>query len=103
MTQIKYATIGRSRGSNNITVLRGKKTGQIGFREPDDGSDRGEFGDPIYSEEVVALPEPMSPSEFDAYLKSLSYDDVIPQAAIRVAEEHGIDTGDWEWPEGGRR
>ena len=102
MTQIKYATTGHSRGSNNITVVRGKKTERIGFREPDDGSDRDVFGDPIYSEEVVALPEPMSPGEFDAYLKTLSYDDDIPQAALRVAEEHGIDTDDWEWPEGER-
>lgn len=96
MTRIKYATVARSRGTNSLMVLRGKKTGQCGFLPPDDDDDKSIFGDPLYSERVVELPETMTPSEYDDYMEGLSEDDLdtpLAQAVEEVADEYDIDAG----------
>jgi len=59
MTRIKYATVAVARKSNSIIVVRGKKTGRIGFQSPDED---GGYDDPVDSERVVELPETMTPT-----------------------------------------
>lgn len=98
MTIIKYATIGHARTSDSIMLIRGKKTGQVGFRPSEDSDDI--FGDPIYAEQVVELPEPMNPTEYDEFVEeTLSGDEDHPiRSAMReVAEEKGVDTSEWSW------
>jgi hypothetical protein len=92
MTRIKYATIGRARASDSITIFRGKKTGRIGFL-PSDDEDESLFGDAVYAEEVVELPETMTPSEYSEYMEENYPEDApeLAQAVIEVAEEHDID------------
>jgi len=98
MTIIKYTTVGHARKSNSIMLIRGKKTGQVGFRRNEHSDDI--FGDPIYAEEVVELPEPMNPTEYDEFVEeTLSGDESHPiRSTMReVADEKGVDTSEWSW------
>lgn len=91
MTIIKYATVAHARTSDGIVLARGKKTGQIGYKPPEDGDDL--FHDPVYSEKVVELPDRMTPSEYEEYVEETvghEEDDPVTQAIHEVAEEKGI-------------
>ena len=93
MTLVKYATIGHARNSDSLILIRGKKTGQVGFRPDEDTI----FGDPIYSERVVQLPEQMSPTDYEEYVEETvghDRDDPVTRAMVDVADDLGIDLGD---------
>jgi len=94
MTRIKYATVARARESNTLMLLRGKKTGKVGYR-PLEGDEGDLFQDPLYSERVVELPERMSPTEYREWVDNLDGDsDAEVVEAIRdVADEYGADAG----------
>jgi len=93
MTVIKYATVCFARSSERVVVARGKKSGQVGFLPPEDG-DGSIFADPLYAEEVVELPEPMTPTEYDEYLKDgEEMPDKIREVVERVREEKGVEKG----------
>lgn len=95
MTIIKYATIGHARTSDTLVVRRGKESGLIAYRPPED-EDATVFSDPIYAERVVELPEPMTPTEYDEYLETalleLDGDEPISTAYLEVASERGIES-----------
>lgn len=92
MTIIKYATVCFARSSEKVVVARGKESGQVGFRQPED-DDTSIFEDPLYAEEVVELPEPMTPTEYDEYLTDgEEMPDTIREAVERVREEKGVET-----------
>ena len=86
MTIIKYATVAVGRSSGTILICRGKETGRIGYT----GEGPEVFSDPLWSEEVVDLPEPMTPTEYDEYIEDVfadeNKDDPISRAYERVKE-----------------
>ena len=90
MTIIKYATVARARTTNRLLLLRGKKTGRCGYRPPDSDENLGTFDDPLDSERVVELPEPMSPSEYRDWVKRLDADseNAVAEAFRAVADEY---------------
>ena len=102
MTVIECATIGYAPNSGSLIVARGEQTGKIGYRPMDDEDEdvADPLGDPIYSEQVVTLPEPMTPTEFDEYLPNhlgIASEEPVTAAVLEVAEEKDVDTTGWEW------
>lgn len=68
MTRIKYATISRVPEEERIIIQRGKKEQTInGLRKLEDGDGFDELT--FEPEEVVELPETMSPTEYDEYME----------------------------------
>jgi hypothetical protein len=99
MTRIKYATIGHTRATDNLSIIRGKKTGKIGYAPTDD--EDSIFGNPIFSEQVVELPETMTPTEYSDYVDETVGQDAdcpITRAMIEVAKKKGVDYQAWDWP-----
>lgn len=88
MTWIKYVTIAVSK-DDRVLVMRGKKTGEIGYLPVDDDEDP--FSNPIHAHEHVELPEMLTPTEYDEWLENVfrpdDVDDPVSKAVDRVTRE----------------
>lgn len=96
MTRIKYATVAHGRGTDRLIVIRGKKEGRVGFLPDDDVDDP--FGIALYAENVIELPRPMSPTEYEEWIEQpFAERPKVGKALIDVAREKDISTEKWEW------
>lgn len=96
MTRIKYVTLTRVPEEQRAIIQRGKKEQTINGlrkREDDDGYDQLTFE----PEEIVELPETMSPSEYDEYMEGdlddLPADHLRHQALELTDELYGGEDG----------